>query len=787
MEKVENGLVVTQVTQTDLSDWSGAPVEFCELPVDALEIGDDRVVVDYMDYALRGYDLLSEGYGINYLAYGPASSPLKLYHLTKLMQNSVTFNNMLKFFEGVAYDTVEFRLTTSNPKGLAGGFICGIYPHVPWSDQPFSNITSHYELNAMTRQHLMLAPQSQLMAFGEAKDVVFDVPWQYNVPYLPREYILKQDDSSSTKNLWPGTPVLFIVDVGSNFVSSQALPAQIKVFVRFKNLRFSGPSVIDPTLLAFDDLESQSGMEPLGMMAMAGLEQAATKAGQEILNTFIPSEQEPSVNTNDKGTYEDPQGVQMSYIGDSTKVGPPSTTPIFRKWGNTPDPRKIMDLISQPQYLQTIDTGVDKTLYSNPTAPRQSSDITGSDQCCTYLRFFSQFANYWRGTLIFDFVIMGHPMVEVAYSFQVLYPPWSTTLTTTYSENSILKGICSGVYRVQVPMPFMSLRDHLPIVDAHGTSTAVILNQSSSMLKFRADVVSTALDQAPIIPIAIFIRAGPDFNYLQPMAVGLGYVAENNLLAVDDFLDLEAQCGLPEASEVFQTRARVIKPTNQMFPIESFYDIMSIWSRALPYKSYDTNDEPVIDIVQSVYPYWYPMNDASASYTLDVNNSWWVTNDYVSLLSSMFLYYKGSLGFKILTNSAAGGGYRYLTLSSGFDYRQQGHNPFTSTGTLPPKSNFGFGSVATIQNIQPVLELTVPLRASFEWSFTNPLQTVSFIDGFLDDVTSFGSISTNTILHTAGSNLKDMLYRKCGPDFALAVRTLLPPPTLWMAKGYNWS
>jgi hypothetical protein len=798
MENVENTLVITDVTRTDLSDWSGAPVEYENPPLDVIQIDDDRVQVDYMDYAKRGYDLLSEGYSMPYLNYGPSSAPLRLFHLNALFQNSVIIQGMLQNFEGLAYDSVEFRVTTSNPKGIAGGYVVGVYPYTPWHDQGFSNQASYFNLNNMTRQHLMLSPQSHLMTYGEAHDVVFDVPWQYNVPYLPRNYINNQDDTNGALNLWPGTPVLYITNLGAAYVSSVSLPAIIKVFVKFANLRFSAPCVLPPTVSrkkplakgkgyvsqSYDlslELESQSGIETLAPIATSMISLAATKAGEEIMGSMFPAAQVAAESSTSYGTFESPQAVQLAFVGDSTKVGKPPTTPIFRDWGPGCPKHKIMDLISLPQYLETISSGVQKTLYANPTAPRSISDIQGADQCCTYLRFFSQLATFWRGTIIFDAVIMGHPMVEVSYKFKISYPPWSITTTETYSQNSILQGVCSGIYRVQIPMPYMSLRDHMPIIDNVTLGNADVLSVSSSIVECEIDIVSTALDQPPVINTAYFIRAGPDFHFYQPWAVGLGFVAENNPLP-----DFESQCGLPEVAEVFQTRAKVTKPTNQMFPIDTFEDIMSIWSRALPYATYDGSDEPIINIQQSVQPYWYPMNDSAAMRTLNVNNSWWVTNDYVSFLSSMYLYFKGSLGFKILC--VPGTGYKYLSLTTGTDMRQPGHNPFTSTSTqLPPQANFGFGTVATDLGGQPVLEVTIPLKCSFEWTWCNFAQTNSFLDGYFADTTTCGALYTNVNLHMPSGDLLDALYRKAGPDFSLAVRTLLPPPTLWLAKGYNWS
>jgi len=530
MENIENGLVKTQVSRSDLSDWSGAPVTKSDPVLDVVK-HEDRVAVDHMDYGLRGYDLFNEGYSFDTLLYGPASAPLSIYNLTNLMKNSKTFQDMIKYFEGVAYDSVEFRITCSNPKGLVGGFCVGVYPHVQWNGSSFQDQRLYFDLNLMTRQHLMLSPSSELVTYGEAKDVVFDIPWQYNVPYLPRYYIQNFDDTTPAtagNPLWPGTPVIYFVSLGASYVSTLSFPAQIRVYVKFKNLRFSGPSLLigglDSDARKMGRIRPQSGVETLIPAAMAAAMSAANNIGMEILTDSVPSVNPTASESANTGTYEDPQAVQLAYVGDSTKYGPPSTTPIFRPWADSTKKHPISDLISQPQYLMTTDTSVPAlALYANPTAPRGTNDLIGNDQCCTYLRYFSQASSYWRGTIIFDFVIMGHPMVEVGYNFQILYPPHSDGATTFFSQNSILKGLCSGTYRVSVPMPYMVPLDHIQIIDNHASSDE-IGNNSCSALVAIFKVISTALDAPPTIPISVFIRAGDDFQYLQPYSIGLGYV-----------------------------------------------------------------------------------------------------------------------------------------------------------------------------------------------------------------------------------------------------------------------
>jgi len=378
----------------------------------------------------------------------------------------------------------------------------------------------------------------------------------------------------------------------------------------------------------------------------------------------------------------------------------------------------------------------------------------------------------------------------------------------------VLRGVCSGTYTVSVPMPYMVPIDHIQVIDNRADITEIRNNSSSIVLSiFR--VVSTMLDAPPVIPVAVFVRAGEDFQFLQPYAVGLGHVENPALVDIEDtvappdfsasvarrtnkqrdrgkvpsteFIHVRPQVRLPPVAEVFQTRAKAQLSTSQMLTMTHVEDFMNIWSRALPYATYNGDNDPIVALPYGVSPCWYPPVSTEFSHILGSVNSWWVTNDYVSFYSSMYLYYKGSIGMKVLCKP--GTGYKYITLlSSANASRLPGRSTFTYVSSqLPPEANLGYGTVATDLSGQPVLEITIPLRSSLEWGMVNGTYLNSILNGQYSGLVLTGSINTNVVLHTESSDLEDALYRKSGKDYNLAVRTLLPPPVLWMAKGNNWS
>lgn len=776
MDKVENGVDLLDVDRSFLSDWSGAPVTGVSIVTDSVSAKQDKVVPDHIDIARRGFEFFPEAYGGAFLSYGPASAPLSVYNLTQLFHAGGVLANLIDFYEGLSYDTVHFRVTCSNPKGLAGAFMCGIYPWKTWDNRSFSTVAATHDLNLMTRQHLALSPQCELVSYGEARDIKFSVPWQHNVDYLPRRYFQKFDPASPVNQLWPGTPVIWFQNIAADYVSSQSLPAQIRVYVTFDNLRWVGPN--ESASAPLDGFEAQSG----DFTSVPGLAIMAGTVGSELVNTIIGKVDSSNVVATNKSSYENPKAVQLAYVGDSTKMGPPGNTPIFKDWdSDMTDMHPVLEFIKRPQYLHTINTGTTYIYYANPTGPRGSDSYNGQSQDCTWLRYFSQSACFWRGTMIFDIVILGHPMVEVSYKLSINYPPFSTLSSNVYSQNSVLQGVCSGTYRISVPMPFMDVRDHIPILDLVAPTGAQIFSATVSTVTLTTAVVSTALDAPPIIPIATFVRAGEDFQYIQPFPVGLGYVVQQPP-SLEGF---EAQVGMLPTSVVFETRAKKQLPTKQMISHNNVEDWMQIWSRSLPYTALDINNAPLIVPNQMVSPNWTATHDANA-YTLGTRNNWWVTNDYISFYSNLFLYYKGSIACKVLC--VPGEGYKYLSINPELVSRLAGNNIYTfSDAQLPPLANFGFGTAATDVGGQPVLEFTLPLRSVFEWNFTNNQQMNNVVADYLYDDNISGDISTNIILEDVTQVLQDALYRKIGKDFSMSVQTLPPPPTLWLAKGGLWA
>jgi hypothetical protein len=202
----------------------------------------------------------------------------------------------------------------------------------------------------------------------------------------------------------------------------------------------------------------------------------------------------------------------------------------------------------------------------------------------------------------------------------------------------------------------------------------------------------------------------------------------------------------------------------------------------------DNNDEPVPDISHADQPAWIQFGE-TGTHTSDVNSSWYITNDYLSLVSSMFMYYRGSIGLKIVSapaTSQADLPFKYVALRHVSD-KYPAHNPFTSLPTVvPPEANFGVGTVITPGDKQPVFDFTVPFIAITEWRHTTPNVSTFLLDT-MPGTDVLPRLTSNVTLLNEDGDLTDTLFRKAGADYQLWCATTLPPPTLWRVSGGDWS
>lgn len=796
MDKVENTNTKVE-TESDLSSWTGP--EVVEMPSEAIPraVG-DTVEGDLLDFTQRLISLDELRFN-NTLGFsiGPTINTAFATSLNEAFDNPM-FRFALGKYHAFSYESVDVRITLSDPKNLLGGIVFGWFPYVDYYDEPISYYQELLEDSSKELMHVGLinGPNTELMFFGMSQDLTFKIPWTYKYSTYRTDWITQELYQDRRPPY--GVPVLWWKMLESTYVTTVTMPTALRIFVKFNNMKWYGPN--NRTSDAY--VQRHSGIETVVAAELGAI--VASKLGSavsDLVGSMYPE-------SGDRGTFDSPQAMQQAYLGDTTSVSFPTTTPIFApyiKSSDVPVP-DIKSILSRPQYIGTYNQPSGTRFCNAPLHP-----TGGSTLYPTYFHWFGGINRYWRGGLKLHILVPGHAMVQQQLSVTVMYPGYVSTVGTS-TVNLVHSSAFSGSKQIVVEMPYLDQRDYIPVYDAYPSDPWTIGDDHrgfyTTMVDVDLRVVATMLDTAPQSRMYVFISAAEDFAFYQPCPPGayrLNNVAvqkkkkqaDKKAIETAKAINVVKHCGLPMSDQVefVKARSKTTADPGVLVRFDTIYDYMKLWSRCLPFYDYDNDhdQEPIPDATVGFRSAaWYTPVDRTRD--LDSNNSWYFTNDYVSYFSNMFLYYRGSIGFKIVLAPALDGrtsGYVYATLDDPErTIRQKAYSPFTyPVMQFPGQSNLGAGTVVTPVEKQPLLELTVPYRGTNVWSYTI---NNAYYRGILAEFgIKFDSpnagVDHNLVLQDSEDNMADAMFRKIDSDFALALEMPLPPPTMWMAKGFDWS
>jgi len=821
MEIIENNNVAAQ-TEAPSSRWIGPamsnPIEEQQTP----RLPGEQVPHDTFTWTDRLFSVFDsygpeEGFELGPTAGASYGSVALHFPLTRIDM----FAKLLDKFYSFSYESISVRFSLSDPKGLVGGIHVGWWPYQDIFDKAPQQSMAAWMSSDLLSQAFANSPHTQFMGFGSSQDVTMSIPWTYKFSSYPCKWVLDQNESTQNGRPPYGTPLIWFQNLASFFVSSVSKNARLQIFLKYEGMKWYGP-------MAHTSLGAGNVRTKLQMMAGAATTTAATAvveaassaviaAGVGALSAavegFVGSDStsdRPMAETAQSGTYDAPQAMQLAFLGDTTSCDYPSTTPIFQpplSMIDYPQPT-IHELLSRPQYIGHFTTTNGYQMSNDPMS-------FGHSIHSTYFRYFGMLNRYWRGTINAHFIVTGHPLVETLFRVRVSYPGSVITASQTFMDYTIHKEVFSGSKQIIVPMPFLTPNDYLPVQDKLPFNG---FGRSTCSLTVDVDVVSTSLDISPVIPIFVYVSAAPDFKFYQPYPPGLYNVQTNDLLdkveaekarrkervrrsgpvqpGDEGFLSDELfkqstrlQVGFPAIPlTVAETRAEITKDPGLLPSFDQFTDYMKIWGRIVPFEDYNHDEEIVPNpSVGLTCATWFPPIDRAQ--TLDANNSWYQSLDYIAYFSMLFCLYRGSMGFKIVATTAertVEGGYLFVTLSdTDLSLRQKTRTPHEfNPSQLTGDSNLGSGTVVTPILDQPVLELTVPYRGVNIWSDTiwnAHGRGVARLDTYPN-----ATVAQNIEL-LRGNVFADTMFRKIDSDFVFAVETCLPPPTMWASRGFDWA
>lgn len=782
-------------TESSLSSWVGPDSLTSPMCVMPPRGQDDQTPFDDFAWTSRLQNLTQVA-GLSPWLAGPASAQYGYINILNWLKSWNAWSQVKPYFYGFNYSSINCRVTISNPKGMAGAMIFGWFPYVDYYDEGVVGTIDVWMASDFNTATLINSSDSQLVLFGNDQDISFSIPWTFKYPLLPNTWIAEMDEAGSQNGRPPyGSPVFYWKILDSAFVNTVTSPAQVEVYVEYKDMHFYGPGYYSELT------EAQSGVE--GVMAGALVGAAADMATSFIHENVVNPVYDEIMNMGSDpqpGNYDNPQAVQMSYFGDTTSVSYPQTRPIFKDGIPRPtneDIPKIHDYLMRPQYIGKFGNGDGEVDFL--ACPGMFTNDYQTSRA-NYFRYFAMISRYWRGTMNFHFIIAGHQFVETRFNATVMYEGTAIVMPAniTFQNFATHRSISSGGKHIIVPVPYLSNMDYTPIFDGDGAPPAWSYH---AWVRASIEVINTMLDVVPVITCHVFVSAGPDFRFYQPYPCGLYNTAElvppsvsnkkkDKIVKRNRKEITSLQVGLPflDEIELAQTRAVTTPDPGTMVTIESVVDMMKIWSRAIPFYDYNPlNEEPIPDPkVGLTSPCWFPPVDRARNEGAD--NSWFITNDYVAYFSILFLYWRGTIGAKvgIASNRGVADNYVYVAMTGNEDSltRKRAHCPFTySDQNLPPNCNFGTGAVATPATMQPIIEVSIPYRGVNTWSYT--ILNAYGRGVIRNDDRASASVTTNIILQVPDGDLADAMFRKVDSDFALCVESTLPPYAFWSTRGVS--
>lgn len=756
-----------------------------------------------------------------------AASSVQRFFPTNAIFGSVVLKPTFQNYAYYSWKKLVLRYTFSAPKSIAGGAIAGWMPYSNalkgTTDGQNASITTFVN-GPWFKQLACMRPDTELVSLGSSTDIEIHIPWSYAFSKLPCVYPFEFLDTTAME---VGEPFAFLLPFAYKNLSNFPQDTQVQVYGRVEGLQFYGPIFRD---ISMDDMVPQMDIVggKLRDVATSAIEKSFTKmvnTGINVVEQKVCDMTGVCVDANGDGNgptnpeislpNADPQpetvggapvsteSVKLDYYGDTTgiyiphglRLNPTLGNPRLHMQGNMTLP--IMQFLSRPQLFGISEFSTSPVTLRGFGGSIPGIELQGMD--VSWFAYFANLARYWRGSLRFHYVVMGHPLVQCEIASY--YSANAETPLPQFESNPGKIVSFSGTKTFVFDMPFAHIMDFVPTTTSRSTLTEQTKG-TFGMVEVRLRTTSSAFDIAPIIPVAVFISAGPDFQYFDPRPPGYygaivvpqpasrSYDAPRNRGShppkkVDIFEGMTPQIRLPAELEMLieLPEANYAVPLDEFVPISDLLGMARMFSR----KMHSVEESA---IYPADWTYISTLSYASSSWP---NNDAFSHMDYVSYISELFLYWKGSMSFKVIANKEVGPYPDRLGLSVclGEPFNTiESYSPIASTTQLGPSeaTNFGGGYAGTNIELQPILEFTVPLRSSCPLGFTHYVDAETEVPFSIRTAfTPPPFIKTNIEYWVSTPVLSegDHIYRMAGRDFALFTEFTIPPPYVWQTRGID--
>lgn len=651
--------------------------------------------------------------------------------------------SVINRYNFMSWDSMDIRVTCNDPKGAIGMWTVVVEPYSGATGFNYTGGTYGPYLDTMWS----MAAINVAKSFGEPGDVMLQVPWAHRTATIPTTYV---GSNTATR---VGTQILQLAIRNLTYVSTIVPDPIFQIFVKFNGFKLYGPKYY-----------AQSGN--FANSLAGGFAAAVTKDIISYGTTYAKSALYDTFGTAMDGTlntlknaadskindYVNPVDIAPTYFGDTTSteaacknfVRPP-TGPISVQHQSLPIvDREIDHYLQRPGFIGTY-TGSSRFTNNILTFSPTSTTVLP-----TWFSYFANCARYWTGDLKLHVMVHGHPMVETRLVSNIQYRNTYGTVPNVGTETpdtfTVIKQDVStfnGPKTFTFVLPFMSMAERFPI-----TTAAISVNWWTTVLDLNLTVVSTMLDVSPTISYSVFVTAGDNFHFEDPMSPSSNAVYSQVLS--------------PSPSFVIEPKLQKTNECSNFKQIKTLKDLMNCWS--------GTNFTNGMDSSMIVYP--------------NISNVDTGIHDFLSWTSRLFLYRRGSIAYKVIVSSVdyAGGPRGIVGVALGASYptpiRTVAISAASTTPGVPSYLDLGKGAVFTNPSLQPVLEFTIPYRGTNSYGYVAYSNDALAFQGDSNDAT----VDTNLSFISALTPYKflDRLYRKAAHDYCMSVDILPGITTRWV-------
>lgn len=541
----------------------------------------------------------------------------------------------------------------------------------------------------------MLSHNPIILDLSQQEEVIFDLPWISPANYISLKafYDTGDDANTATVNFCDN---LFRFAIFQPFAtgaldSTVTTAFNFNLFARFQDVTVQGFTFDATASSGLVEAQSAFVMSTLGGLAAQAtpvvsswLKTQADKAikvglgkAEGFLEGYLDQDEEKKVmETSDKRVEVDRQtsNILPDMYGDLVAnnqmckaVLPARPTPS--SW------HRVTDFLQKPSFIGSfVYPGEGSApLYSFIPIPNASEVGTATTDRIAYL---GQYARFWRGSIIYTFLLMTSPMVSV--KFKILLT-WNTNDSVVGEPESLLTRIVTvrGTTVVDIPVPFLYSQQWLPTDLGIAISDLPYLEgpvNAPALWIQRYQPAYSPGDIPATVHLHVWRRAGKDFAFSSLREAG-SYTGDTPLVVdaqmrVTDLLNEDVALLGASDSLVFQGRD----------VIEFLEDIASRFSC-------DQNST-------TTYPTPLDWNTSNGRSNIDT-------------ISNLFYYFRGSVDFKFIVSSP-GTSTRVAVVASPYTDKvlRAGFSALNSVSD---------GEVAIDPRFTGVLEYRQPALALYDW------------------------------------------------------------------------